>query len=270
MFSLLDLANHYLGFINVNLKLKNRIYTVLGFLGNWYLLYIASRYFINGYYVRGSLFILAFFVLLYFIVLNIIHYFTNKTTKFDPSPKIEKLLGGPPKQEIEGDKRRRMQPGYVQTNGLFDSKMLMPATLRTNRNEKENIQKIVDQMKQVKYSDFDYDGLSDDAIIKEIQKTGKPVSELAQPVAFPFFELKIEDEKMNVYAGMNQIDKQLIGRLTHVGLSDIETAKEQYDIYLATATIYGGNQKVAGRSSVIEESHKFHVKVQIAYKEKEN
>ena len=270
MFSLLDLANHYLGFFNVNLKLKNRIYTILGFIGNWYLLYIASRYFINGYYVRGSLFILIFFVLLYFVGLNVLYFFTNKTTKFDPSPKIEKLLGGPPKQLIEENKRHRTQPGYVQTNGLFDSKIMMPATLKSNKNERLAVQEIANKMKLINYSDFDYDGLSDDAIMKEIKSTGKPVSELAQPVAFPFFELKIEDGKMNIYAGMNQIDQQLIGHLTHVGLSDIETAKDQYDIYLATATIFGGNRKVAGRSSVIEELHKFHVKVQIAYKEKEN
>ncbi|MHC9537316.1 DUF6681 family protein [Dellaglioa sp. BT-FLS60] len=268
MFSLLDLANHYLGFFNVNLKLKNRIYTVLGFMGNWYLLYIASRYFINGYYARGSLFILVFFILLYFVVLNVIYYFTNKTTKFDPSPKIEKLLGGPPKQALEENRRHRTQPGYVQTNGLFDSKMMMPATIKSTRNEKVAIQKIAHQMKTFNYSDFDYAGLSDEAIMKEIQNTGKPVSELAQPVAFPFFELKTEGDKMNIYAGMNQIDQQLIGHLTHAGLSDIKTAKDQYDIYLATLTVHGGNQKIAGRSSVIEETHKFHVKVQIAYKEK--
>ncbi|CAM2787386.1 DUF6681 family protein [Dellaglioa algida] len=270
MFSLLDLANHYLGFFNVNLKLKNRIYTILGFLGNWYLLYVASRYFINGYYLRGSLFILIFLVLLYFVGLNMLYYFTNKTTKFDPSPKIEKLLGGPPKQATEGGERRRMQPGYVQTNGLFDSKIMMPATIKSSRDEKLAVQQIASQMKQVDYSAFDYDGLSDDAIMKEIQSTGKPISELTQPVAFPFFELKIENGKMNVYAGMNQMDQQVIGHLTHVGLSDIETAKGQYDIYLATATLSGGNRKIAGRSSVIEEMHKFHVKIQIAYKEKEN
>ena len=53
MFNFLSIISSYLGYINVNVKLKNRIYTVLGALGNLYLLYVALRFFANGFYFRG-------------------------------------------------------------------------------------------------------------------------------------------------------------------------------------------------------------------------
>ena len=55
MFSFLDMINHYLGYFNINVTVKSRIYTVLGFLGNMYLFYISFRFLQNGYYDRGAL-----------------------------------------------------------------------------------------------------------------------------------------------------------------------------------------------------------------------
>jgi hypothetical protein len=41
MLSILDMINHGLGYFNLNVKLKNRIYTAIGFVGQWYLIYVA-------------------------------------------------------------------------------------------------------------------------------------------------------------------------------------------------------------------------------------
>ena len=38
MFSLLSMINGWIGYINMNAKIKNRVYTVLGGLGNFYIL----------------------------------------------------------------------------------------------------------------------------------------------------------------------------------------------------------------------------------------
>ena len=64
MFSIIDMINHYLGYINVNLKLKNRIYTIVGFVSNFTCyMHIASE---NGRWLRGLGFIAVFIIFLYF------------------------------------------------------------------------------------------------------------------------------------------------------------------------------------------------------------
>lgn len=78
MFSLLDMINHYLGYVNLNVKLKNRIYTVLGVIGDIYLLYVSIRWIQNGYALRGSLILLVALILAYFTVMNVFYYFTEK------------------------------------------------------------------------------------------------------------------------------------------------------------------------------------------------
>ena len=88
MFSILGMINSYIGYFNMNATLKNRIYTVVGGVGNFYLLYVAYRFFANGFIVRGLLFILAFLALLYFTYLNILYFFTeDRVSKLDISPK---------------------------------------------------------------------------------------------------------------------------------------------------------------------------------------
>ena len=93
MLTVLDLINHYLGYFTTNSKTKGRIYTVVGAGGVWYLLYLAYRFFVNGHWLRGALIAAVFLLLLYFVILNIIYYFTKHTSKWDVSPRIEKLLG---------------------------------------------------------------------------------------------------------------------------------------------------------------------------------
>lgn len=97
MLSFLDMINHYLGYINVSVKLKNRIYTVLGALGNLYLFYIGFRYLQNGHPFWGLLILAIAVVMLYFVYLNTMYYFTKKKAPFDISPKIEKWLHMKPK-----------------------------------------------------------------------------------------------------------------------------------------------------------------------------
>lgn len=58
MLSLLDMLNHYLGYFNMNVKLKNRVYTIIGALGVLYLGYLAIRFIRLGAWTRGLLFLL--------------------------------------------------------------------------------------------------------------------------------------------------------------------------------------------------------------------
>ena len=90
------MINSYIGYFSMNAKLKSQVYTALGTLGNFYLLYVAYRFFANGFYLRGFLYILAFLVLAYFAYLNILYYFTkDKSSKYDITPKIELVQYSP-------------------------------------------------------------------------------------------------------------------------------------------------------------------------------
>lgn len=81
MFSIIGMINSYLGYINMNVRLKNLVYTVLGSVGDFYLLYVAYRFFSNGFWPQGALFVLAFLVLGYLAYLNLIYYITKKKFK---------------------------------------------------------------------------------------------------------------------------------------------------------------------------------------------
>ncbi|MDN5958356.1 MAG: hypothetical protein L0H98_09740, partial [Lacticaseibacillus paracasei] len=94
MLTVIDIINRVLGYFNVADKPKGKAFTWVALIANFYLLYVAIqnlRY--PDFRIRGALFMLAFVVFLYFIGLNFLYYFTNKTTKFDISPKVEKWLG---------------------------------------------------------------------------------------------------------------------------------------------------------------------------------
>ena len=78
MLTILDMINRSLGYFNVNTKLKNQAYVVVGFFGEFYLFYVAFRLLKNGAYVRGLLFMLAFMELMYFVVLNFIYFYTRR------------------------------------------------------------------------------------------------------------------------------------------------------------------------------------------------
>lgn len=93
MLTVIDIINRVLGYFNVADKPKGKAFTWVALIANFYLLYVAIqnlRY--PDFRIRGALFMLAFVVFLYFIGLNFLYYFTNKTTKFDISPKVENGL----------------------------------------------------------------------------------------------------------------------------------------------------------------------------------
>lgn len=270
MFSILDMINHALGYVNVNVKIKNQIYIGIGIAGNLYLGYVAIRLMQNGAWLRGILYMLVFLALIYFITLNVIYYFTNKTAKYDLSPRIEKLLGGKPKEALAAEKQAQQsqQQPYIPANGIFDGQELLPATVKTSRAEQENVHQIVDQLQAANIVRLDYGGLTDDAIIQQAQATGEPVYAIGQGIQIPFSQLKLENHRLVIYAGINQMDQSPVGHITKVGLTDVHDAHEDYKLYLASTVITGGMSKIAGRTSAIEQPGDYQVTAQVAYEGK--
>ncbi|ABE00252.1 DUF6681 family protein [Ligilactobacillus salivarius] len=274
MFSILGLINTWIGYINMNVKIKNRVYTVVGGIGNFYLLYVAWRFFANGFIGRGLLFILAFLVLLYFTYLNAIYWFTEKKAKWDISPKIENALGIKPKDpEEEARKKvaRMRQAGFVQTNGIFDENQdFLPAEITTSEAELANIQIVADSLKKINYLHLDYDGKSKNTIFKEIKSDGKVRYALGEtPQALPYFELKNVEGKLVIYGGINQIESYQLGTVKTIGLMPASEAAKKYHIYLATVVLTGGPFMIAGRSTAMEDNEPFRIDAKIAYTSRE-
>ncbi|WOY89538.1 DUF6681 family protein [Ligilactobacillus murinus] len=268
MFSILGMINSYIGYFNMNATLKNRIYTIVGGVGNFYLLYVAYRFFANGFIVRGLLFILAFLALLYFTYLNILYFFTEeRVSKFDISPKVEKMLGVKI-PDTRAAENAEAAPGFMQTNGIFKDEEFLPSTLRTNHKQRENLQKVVAQLEQVGYLQLDFGGSKDKELFKKA-KSGDRFFALNEPVALPYYELRAVNGKLLVYGGVNQIERQELGEVTQVGLLRGIEALKRYRLSLAAVALTGGPYKFAGRSTMMQKDEPYRLEIQIAYRPKE-
>ncbi|KRL94058.1 hypothetical protein FD28_GL000603 [Levilactobacillus hammesii DSM 16381] len=264
------MVNHYLGYINVSVKIKNRIYVILGALGDLYLFYIAVRYLQNGHPFWGLLILLVAIILLYFAYLNTVYYFTNKKAPFDISPKIEKLLHMKPKEAEMDQPKRTLGGRNIPANGYFDEKKILPGKLTSTPLEQENIQHLATRLQQNQLLQMDYSGLGDREITEQTRQSGKPVYASGPGALIPYFEMQTENNQLVVYAGMNQAEKERVGVVSTVGLQNVADVRDQIELYLANATLVGGPFKVLGRTSVIEQANDFQVAVQLAYKHQDD
>ncbi|MDC7953504.1 DUF6681 family protein [Liquorilactobacillus mali] len=268
MFSIIGIINSYLGYININVKLKNRIYTILGTVGNFYLLYVAYQFFKNGFMTRGALFILAFIALAYFSYLNVIHYFTKKQSRIDFSPWIEKKLHMKPREEKIEKNSNLSKAGYVQTNGIFDNEKMLPASLKMNQEHHNNLKKIVEVLEQQGYLSLNFGGLSEEQQLKVARTNTNGIDALLEPVALPYFELEKRGDKFVILGGVNPLERKELGEIVRVGLTPVSDIGDKYEIFLAAVVIEGGPHKFAGRSSLVSEEQPFNLGVQVAYNNK--
>lgn len=268
MFSFFGTIAGYLGYVNLSIKLKNQIYTILAALGNFYLLYVAYRFFVNGFPTRGLLFIVAFLIIAYFAYLNFLYYFTNKKSRYDISPKIEKLLGIEAKDPLSEVKNQPHHPGFVQTNGLFEHEDLLPATIVMTEQQKQNLALLVQKLKEMGYLTLNYGQQDEKTLLAQAQSTKKPVYALT-PVALPYFELDLTAKGLVVYGGINQLEKVELANLRKVGLLDAKQALAEYELFLATVVVNKGPYRLAGRAGLMPEKlGEFSLEIQVAYRPK--
>ncbi|MCH4169826.1 MAG: hypothetical protein LKF36_01250 [Lactobacillus sp.] len=275
MLTILDTLNHFLGYFNINNKPRNQIYTVIASIGNFYLLYLALHAFRYQYYPRAILYLLVFLILLYFCILNIVFYFTQKTMKFDISPKIEKLLGGPPKDALAAQKAQaQAQPApttqikNVPTAGLFNENSLVPATIDISSQEQDNLRSVVQELEHQALLSHGFDQLSDVEISQKLQKN-QPVAKITEPTALPFFNLQIQDQDVIILAGLNALTAKPVGHLAHVGLSSIDEAMANYKLALADLKVIGGPQKVLNQGAISEVPTPYKLQAKVAFQQKQ-
>lgn len=273
MFSFLDMVNHYLGYFNLNLKLKNRIYTILGIPGVIYLFYIALRYLQNGFALRGGLILLAAIILSYFLVMNVFYYFTTRKPPFDISPKIEKMLGVPlgtdPAAEAK-EQDKRLDHRHLPANGYFDEKKVLPGKVAVSKAQQKNVDWLVGKMQGLDLVRPDYGGMTPDQIKTQLQTDAKPVWAIGLGVSIPYFELQRQAGQLVVYAGINQAEKVPVGHVITVGLQPINQVADQVKLYLANVILVGGPYMQLGRQAPIEQNAPYTVRVQLAYERTKN
>jgi hypothetical protein len=273
--SFLTLASHYMGMINVKSKLKNQVYTVMAFVGNWYLLYIGIRFLMNGGFLRGLLLIAIFLVFLYFSIMNIYYFFTSKKAPFDISPTLEKYIGGTPEEIKEKEEfRRRLSQVERQSRqggsgmaGVFDHQMLLPAQVESDAMQRQNLERLALQMEGAGMLYRDYDGRTDEEIRSQLEPGQTSVYAIGDAgVRLPYADVQVIDNQPVILAGFNQIEAVPVGIIHKVGLTSFSDAKRENHLYLADARLVGGEKKVVGRAGMMTENENYSVTINIAYK----
>lgn len=277
MFSFLDMINSSLSYFNLDVKLKSRIYIILATLGDIYLAYVTFRLFANHVWLRGLLYLLAMAAITYFLYLNFVFYFLNKTSRFDfLSPKIAKVTGQKFGENNGSRSNHQLNGRYStglanQSNGLFAGQDTIPAQVTIDTREQANLQSVVDRLLMEKVFVNDFNGLSEPEIIAQYQETNQPVSALNEQSIPPYFEL-VHDPMMHrleIYMGMNQMERKPVGHITKIGLTDVREAHQRYRIYLANLVVTGGPNKIPGRSgTTIMTTADYELRAQVAYKER--
>jgi hypothetical protein len=267
MLTALDIINRLLNYFNIQDKPKGKAFTVVAFIANFYILYVAIdhlRY--TGYRLKGVLYLLLFIVFLYFIFLNYVYYFTKRRFKYDISPRVEKLLGGSAKARTEAEKAY-MQPD-VNGNGVFDTNQVLPAKLHIDANQKVAIENLVTDLQKQGVLTLNYHGLNDEALTTVTRKTAAPVLAMGAPLPLPFFELqKTLDDRWVINGGINPLNSAELATVEAVGLTPIDQAAEQYQLAAAQVVLTGGPQKHPGRKGLMETTEPFSIDARIAFTE---
>lgn len=275
MLAILGTINTIIGYINMNVKIKNRVYTLVAFFGNFYMLYVAYRFFANGYPGRGVLYLLAFIMLAYWLYLNILYWYTKeKTSRWDISPKIERMFGIKPKDPEEEARKKVLraglaarQPGYVQTNGIFTDNNLLEAKLSQSSAQAAAVQAVVHELVANQVVALDFGNVSDEEIIRHGNERQFPA--LVAPIALPYFELINRNGRYLVVGGVNQFERKELGEITSVGLLPISAAANKYRLALATVVVVGGPYKYAQANQAKLENKPFSLKIQMAYQQRQ-
>lgn len=261
MFTILDLVNHYLGYFTTSTRTKGRIYTAVSAGGVWYLLYLAYRFFENGRWLRGTFIALLFVLLLYFVVLNVLYYFTKTTTKWDISPYIEKILGGPHLEE------ETKQPTMVPANGIYQRQNIMTGIIESNITQQENITALASQLDQLGLMNNDYGHLGEQAQRQIIAQ--KDIIFANHPgILLPYFDLIIKDDVTQIIGGINQLQARELGTLAMVGMTPTKQARTNYRLALSAVLITGGIGHVATRTTLNVVERPYKIQVEVAYEKK--
>lgn len=266
MLTALDIINRLLNYFNIQDKPKGKAFTVVAFLANFYILYVAINHLrFPGFRLKGVLYLLLFLVFLYFIGLNFLYYYTDKATKYDISPWVERKLGG----NVKAQEAALAAYTQVQTPaaGVFKDDQVLPASVTVNTQQQANLDKLVTQLQEHGLMTMNYQGLDDELIAKVADQTQRPVPAMGAPLQLPYYVLtQRADGQFVLEGGLNQFETAELATITHIGLTPIADAAASYQVVAADAVLTGGEQRRLRRSGLVTEKQMFTINVRLAYK----
>lgn len=265
MLTALDLINRLLNYFNIQDKPKGKAFTVVAFLANFYLLYVAINHLrFPGFRVKGVLYLLLFLVLLYFIFLNFLYYYTDKTFKYDISAWVEQRLGGNTKAQEAA--MAAYTPDQTPSSGYFADHQVLPAPVTMTMVQRDNLTKLVAALQTHGLMVTNYQGFDDQVIAKIAAQTQHPVQAMGTPLPLPYADFVQEDDQWVIKGGLNRLDAMSLATVTHIGLTPITEAISSYKIVVADVVLQGGEQKRLTRSGLVTETVPYTVNVRLAYK----
>lgn len=260
MFSLLDLFNSYFSVFNVNSRLKGRIYTIIDFVGVAYLMYLTWSYLRNHAYTQGGLIGLATLLILYVALINFMYYFTNKSVKWDISPMFAKYVANPEAAAVNNVQ-------FVPASGLYHSEDVLPALVVSKGSDQNHLKDLVEQLKLRGLIEDVFDDLSDKEQLQLLKK-GQKFVYANNRMELPYYRLQKVSNRLVVIGGMNEMQAERIGIVEQVGLQSTASAMQEYEFFVATASIKGGMAHELGRNGLSTVHLPYQLKVELAYKAK--
>ena len=270
MFTLLDGLNRFLGYFNLKIKVKNRLYIVLGCITTGYIGYLTWNFFKYQAYARGITYLLIFFALLYFLILNIVYYFFDKNVKWDITPLFEKVAQvDTPSEPIKSNHHKK--------SGLYADKMVIYDENQQNLNDYQAFDTTVtyteDSQKELnQLVNFMLDNHLAERNTKKMKKLEKKVVkkknekvyEVGKGVSIPSFSIDLVQDDLFLSIGLNATERKRVAQLEKIGELSATKMKETYNITAKAVTIVGGNYEELQNGILKKGSDRYEIQLQVA------
>lgn len=269
MFTLLDGLNRFLSYFNLKIKVKNRLYIVLGAITTAYIGYLTWNFFQYNAYGRGVIYLLIFLVLLYFLVLNILYYFFDKNVKWDITPLFEKFAQVD-SAEDSNNSAKKSQGGmyggkmviYDETKQNLNDYQTFDTTLEYLEKSQESLEQLVEFM------------LTNHLVEKNSKKAKKPlvkkkaavekIYELDAGIEIPSFAIETDKEDLCLLIGLNATERAPIASIKEIGGVSANKMKETYDIVGKSAKIVGGKYTEYQNGTIHSDKEPYTIQLQVA------
>lgn len=267
MFTLLDGLNRFLSYFNLKIKVKNRLYIILGCITTGYIGYLTWNFFEYEAYGRGIVYVLIFFILLYFLVLNTLYYFFDKNVKWDITPFFEKFAQVDTVSDPDKDENKKKSGMYADQMVIYDETQQNLENFQTFDTTLEYLDISQKELKQM------VDFMLENHLIEKKKKISpkkigkkkkhEKVYEIGEGVPIPSFSIETVQEDLFLSIGLNATERVRIVKIKKIGKLSASKMKETYNVVAKTAKIIGGNYEELKNGKLEKGSEAYKIRLQV-------
>lgn len=267
MFTLLDGLNRFLSYFNLKIKVKNRLYIILGCISTGYIGYLTWNFFEYKAYGRGIMYLLIFLVLLYFLILNTFYYFFDKNVKWDITPFFEKFAQADSISEPVKDENKKKSGMYAEKMVIYDEMQQSLEDYQTFDTTLVYLETSQNELKQMIEFMFKNHLAEKNKKMspKKInrKKNDKKVYELGEGVLIPSFSIENDQENVYLSIGLNATERVRIAQVQKIGELSASKMKETYNIVAKTAKIIGGNYEELKNGEIKKGNERYQIQLKV-------